>query len=119
MKTEKILKKEINEVLSGIEKCGKILSKENSRLEKRLKKKLQYLKLCLLYVETHPKKEFLEKEKERLIHRVALIQDQFILPENHERMAKSELTKIKKQFESKMEVPKIKTHLSTINFLLK
>ena len=116
MQTEKQLKKEIDNILSEIKEAGKIDSKESGKLERKLKKKLQYLKTCLLYLETRPTKTFLEKEKDRLLNRINLIQKQLEIPEN---VARSEATKIRSKFEKQWDVPKLKTHLSTINFLLK
>jgi uncharacterized protein YicC (UPF0701 family) len=109
MKTEKQLKAEIKEVLSEIQEADKIPGKEGKKLLKKAKQKLAYLKVCLMYIETHPNPEFLKKEKSRISNRIERLRESFD-------PTSSPLKRT--AWDKEMGIPKLKTHLSTINFLL-
>lgn len=62
MKTSKELKSEMKEILDAMEFQKKKDDKKSANAIKRLKGKLEYLKLCLDYIESKPSVEYLIKE---------------------------------------------------------
>jgi len=88
------------------------------RLRKKLRALLPKYRHILMYVQTKPSQEFLEKESKRLSNRIDKIMELYSLPDNHEDWTLKALNEHKSSFEKKWEVPAVKTQLDTINFIL-
>lgn len=116
MKTTKELKSEMKEVLEAMEFQKKKDDKKSANAIKRLKAKLDYLKMCLLYIESNPSVEFIIKEKERLTNRINAFMELYKVPEDWGKTMKSNH---RKAYEKDMGIPKLRKQLSTIHFILK
>lgn len=116
MKTAKELKSEMKEVLEAMEFQKKKDDKKSANAIRRLKGKLEYLKLCLLYIESKPSEEFVKKEKERLTNRINAFMELYKVPESWGKTLKA---RHKREYEKDMGVFKLRKQLSTIHFILK
>jgi hypothetical protein len=81
------------------------------------KKRVDFLRVCMYYVQSNPKQEFLESEKDRLNNRINMFMQNYE-PLDAERFSKKQCTAHKKKFEKEMDIPKLKQQLLTINFIL-
>lgn len=108
MKTVKKLQKDIDEILSEMKDLNKSDNSADRRAFKRLKKRVQYLKIVLMYLETNPTKEFCEKEKLRLENRIELLMKTFSPLKNG---TLSQQNKHLKWFEKEMGITKIKPQI--------
>ena len=117
MKTEKQLKKEIKEVLHEIEENDGSTKSEKSK-RKKLKARIQYLKTCLAYIETHPSPIFIENEIERVSNRISLLDSQF---DNWKNLPRKEVVKgnLKTYYLKKVDVPLLENQLKTLRFISK
>jgi len=112
MKTAKFLQ---NEVAKLFAQCHDPLTEDKE--VKKLKKRITFLKTCMYYMQTEPSMEFLEKEKDRLNNRINMFMETYV-PLDSTKYMKKDLSAHKKGFEKEMGIPKIKSQLVTINFLL-
>lgn len=96
-------------------KTGGVLGKKKEL--KRLKAMLPTLKSAILYMETNPSEQFLINEKNRVNRMINNRMDSF--PEPLQEVSLSVLKKAKKEFEKEHEIPKLRTQLKMINYLLK
>jgi len=103
-------KKELSEYdRKEIKKCKAAIKRDKSRQS--------FLKTCLLYIKTEPNEDYLKKEVDRISNRINLLMTNYT-PLDDERCTKSQISTHKKNYEKEMGVPKIRTQLTTINFLL-
>ena len=107
LKTITTIKKEIKELLA-LDR-----NREPLIVLKKAKKRIQFLNVCLNYLESQPKNEFLEKEKKRLENRLNLIDKGF----EHWAITAS-VKDPKKEYAKLMDVKTVKEHLKTIRFLI-
>jgi len=120
MKSIKQLQKEVNKYLDIMSSTKN--GNENARKEyKKAEKKLLYFKKLVLYLETNPKKEFIEKEIERISNIINSILESYVEPDDEHKkiMTKSSLTKMKKDYEKMHNVPKLRNFLSTLIYIIK
>jgi hypothetical protein len=116
MKTIPQIKAEIQ----GIErqlKSGEYESKSRSAMYK----KIDHLRACILYLETAPNAEFVRNELKRLdatINNRCKVIDEFFSTESYQKMTKPALTKLRKEHEKQNDLPKLRTQLDTLNYLL-
>jgi hypothetical protein len=118
MKSASELKTEIAAIIKEIDTERGCQTKESDRAVKKLESRLEYVKTCLLYIESAPQEGYLEKERSRLENRVNLFMEGYV-GIDAERFSKSEVTKHRKEYEKEMGIPKLRKWLSTLNFLLK
>lgn len=85
----------------------------------RMKKKYAFLKVCKMYLQTTPTRDFLDKEKERLSTRVNLINAGYVPDKRliQANMRKEEQAE-HRDYNKIMGLPKIKEQLKSIIFLL-
>jgi cation transport regulator ChaC len=106
--------------IQGIEtriKRGEYKGNEKSKLYKQI----ENLRACILYLETEPRAEFVGKESEdlnKIIQRKQGVIDDFFGSEEYQKMTKSALSKLKKEHEKTHNLPKLRTQLDTLNYLL-
>ena len=118
MKTAKQVKKEVENCKKEIEELMQYTDKKSVAQRKRLRAKLPRLKEYLMYLETNPAKDYVQKECDRLQNRIDEIFKLYKpLPESSFR--KSEITAHKKSFEKTWNVTKIRKQLAAINYILK
>lgn len=90
-----------------------------SKEYKAVKRRIEYLNECILYLQTSPSTEFLEREVKRLEANLSYIDKQFGLWIASQHFAvQAAPQKAKKTFEERAGVPRLRAHLSTIEFLL-
>lgn len=126
MKTIEFFKTEIPNLVSQMERLQIGINKsktdkETSLLRKQkktMKKRLEFLTFCRNYIETNPSPDFVKKESERLTNRINMFMKNYEPPKNAETMFLKDVKAHKKAFEKEMGIPKIKTQLTTLNFLL-
>lgn len=116
MKTTKYMKSEIDTVMKDMKDAKDLDSPASKRLYKKLKKRLDYLNVCLMYVESEPSSEYLKKEYDRITNRINLLVDAYVQPSYG---TMSERKKDKRDYEKKMELPKLRSQLMTVNFIMK
>lgn len=116
MKTIKWMKSEIDSVMKDMKDAKDLDSPASKRMYKKLKKRLDYLTVCFRYVESEPTSEYLKKEYDRISNRINLLADAYIKPSYG---TMSEQKKDKKDYEKKMDLPKLRTQLMTVNFIMK
>ncbi|MET7253441.1 hypothetical protein [Dyadobacter fermentans] len=88
---------------------------------KQNKKRIEYLNECVLYLETSPTEEFLEREVKRLEANIVYIDKQFdkwLSRQHFSAQAPHQRQKSKKTFEKESGIPKLRQQLKTIEFLL-
>lgn len=110
MKTLEELKKELSELLVTDTRDWKNLQIN------RFKKRVQFLKLCISYMESEPTPEFLKKEVSRLKKRSELIEDSF--PQYTPPKQFDNQKKLKSFYYKEMGIPKINQQLKTLRFLI-
>jgi len=109
MKTKESIKKEIEEL--------QLIIKKQDPIVKSTMNKIDNLKLCMAYIETSPKEEFLEKQVNRIDERIKLIMLNY-KPLDAERFPKAEVSKHKKDFEKLMGIPHLKNQLKILKYIL-
>ncbi len=85
------------------------------------KKKLAFIKEMVLYLESQPTEEFIKAEAKKLKNRKSVIEAAFLrdrINDSFNRMTLKDQTKAKKTYYSEMGIPKITTHLKSLNYLL-
>jgi len=81
----------------------------------RHKKKLELLRFTLKYLETNPPADFMVNELGRLERIITAKMLEFSAGE---RLPKKEVAKLKKEHETKYGIPKLRTQLRTLRFIL-
>ncbi len=87
-------------------------------VEKRLRKRIPFLKTCIAYVETNPSQTFMKSEVEKVENKIRLRMAQFSL-DDYQELDKKTVTKLRKEHEKKYEIPHLREQLKTLKFLLK
>lgn len=127
MVTLQQLKKQRADIISEADSLKQRLANADNYTESRslkkeitaLRKRLPFIKTCILYLELSPSEEFIQKEKDRISNLIEAVNKRYSeLPKN-DKMTLSEANKMKKEFEADYEVPKYKSQLKALNFLLK
>lgn len=126
MKTIEFFKVEIPKLVSEMEGVQLQINKETNkkvlpklrREKKSIQKRIEFLKFCRNYIETEPKEEFVQAESKRLTNRINMFMENYSLPKSAENWLSKDRAAHKKAFEKEMGIPKIRTQLTTINFLL-
>lgn len=80
----------------------------------RIKKRIQFVRTCVMYLESNPSEDFLNKEASRLKARIGLIADSF---KDYSRPA-GVRGSIRKYYDKEMGVPLLNIQLRTIKFIL-
>ena len=114
MKTEKEIRKEIQDLLFKA-----TLLKPSDKLDKKqlkeIKLRVKFLKPILLYLETNPTQEFCEAELAKSKMLLTAANSNYVPLEG--RYTKADTAK-KKAFETKLDIPTIKTHIKNLKFIL-
>ena len=124
MKTVDQIKKEITEVIKEMKSVSENFDfneKQRGRETKKLSRKLEILKECKMYLETNPRQEFVNEEKERLTRIIALYESS----ERFDSWKRSILVTLKTTpknirayYLKEMGVPDLKQSLKTIEYIL-
>jgi uncharacterized membrane protein YheB (UPF0754 family) len=112
MKTIKQLQKEIDEIVTRLQK-----EELKKNVQTKLRKQIQFLRFCIKYIETQPAKDFLVTELSSIEKKITLRMNAFD-ESKYSNIARSEVSKIRKEYEKMHEIPKLKTRIKTIKFLL-
>lgn len=118
MKTAKELEVELSEVKQQIIEWDKTHDKPNRKLRKRI----PFLKLCIMYMEENPSKEFMKSEIEKVENKINLRMVAFPLDEYMAKdppMEEPTIRKLRMAHEKKYEVPHLREQARTLRFLLK
>lgn len=112
MKTLQQVKDRIEEILNEYS----TLRRNGKNLPQKTKMEYEFLQPLWLYLETNPRPEFLEKEKNRIWTRIELIEKSYSpLSDEYPDLAKK---KHKSDYIKGMDVAKLKAELKVINYLL-
>lgn len=84
--------------------------------EKRLRKRIPFLKTCIMYLESEPKRDFIKQEIERIGTKIDLRMAEFVLDETN--VDKRTANRLKRQHEKKYDIPHLKEQLRTLRFIL-
>jgi hypothetical protein len=113
MKTIADIQREIADIKHEIENTEMKKAAEN-----KLRKRIAYLRTCVLYLETNPSPSFLKEEITKLETKITLRMANFSITDA-EAKPKTYLGKIKKAYEKQFDVPKLREQIKTMRFLLK
>jgi hypothetical protein len=83
----------------------------------RLKKRLQFLQICVRYLESTPNEYFINKQLEDVELKITRRMKLFVL-EDEEKLAKKEVSKMRKEHEKKYEVPHLRDQARALRYLL-
>lgn len=122
MKQAKEIKLELSEVTNCLHNKEFEGKSERARKahEKRLRKKIPFLKTCIMYLESSPTEAFVKKELDRIETKINLRMSQFPLDQYQKSdMPLTEVNKLKKAHEKKYEIPHLREQVRTLRFLLK
>ena len=113
--------KELQEELADIK--YKIQNEEmKPAVEKRLRKRIPFLKLCVSYLESNPDKAYLKKEVDGIEAKIDSLMSRFPI-EKYEKqeppLTKPEISKLRKIHEKEYQIPHMRTQVRTLRFLLK
>ena len=113
MKTIADIQREIADIKHEIEN-----TEMKKAAETKLRKRIAYLRTCVLYLETNPSPSFLKAEIEKVENKISLRMVGFSL-DGSLGMTKSFVLKLKKAYEKQYDVPKLREQVKTMRFLLK
>lgn len=105
MKEVKSIQTEIDSLLEELKHAEK---------DKPLFKRLQFLKVCKMYLETNPSEDFIKKEKSRLSKRIQLLRDGY----SGYKAKDPDPKKWKSEYNKATGLNQLNVQLRTINFLL-
>jgi hypothetical protein len=104
--------KQIQQELDALRKQGKdAVFTEQRKIEKRI----LFLEMCRLYLETKPREEFIRKSIESLDYIIATLENRFDQWASHRTGGNAEL---RREYNSLCEIPKFKQQRKTLKFLL-
>lgn len=112
MKSLKELKIEIDEILTLQ------MKKMEEKDYKKAVRRLEFLKVCLRYIESGATEEFVNKEIERLTNRIGAFRDNYdtwLGFTDTDSIKGNKLT----FYEKEMGVPKLRKQISSLRFILK
>lgn len=121
MKTVQEVNEEINEISLTLQaERGR---KSEDKLFKpaeisRMKKRIAWLKEIKMYLDTQPTAAFIKKECERLENSISLRMMYFVL-DGAEALPKTTITKLKRDYEKRHDIPKLRQQVKTMRFILK
>lgn len=111
MKTAKYFKEQIGLLQNPVEK-----PKTSAEVRKN-KERIVLYNTCKMYMDTKPKKSFIEKEILRLENRINEIMKIYI-PLDPEKVIQKLCTKHRVDFQKEMDIPKLKRQLSVLKLIL-
>lgn len=86
--------------------------------EKRLRKRIPYIRHCIKYLESEPKESFVKSEIQKCEDKITIRMSHFVL-NNVEELDKKTVTKLKKAHEKLHEIPKLREQVRTLRYILK
>jgi hypothetical protein len=91
----------------------------NPAKEKRLRKRIPFLKHCIMYLESNPDTNFVKSEITKVEEMINRRMNLFVL-DNYESAGvdKKTVNKLKKEHEKKYDVPKLREQVRTLRFIL-
>ena len=112
-------KQDIQKEISAIENLSSTdIEEMKPSAWKRLQKKLELLRLFVIYLETHPTEEFVRSE----IARIEMIVSAKMLlfnPEAYEDLPKKEVSKLRLKHEAMYDIKKMRSQVRNMRMLLK
>ena len=116
------IQKEIGDLIEALNSQVKTndakIKRQQLREKKATEKRIKYLNTIKLYLETSPNSEFIKSEVYRLKTALAVYETRFsqsIIPSETTQSVKLR----RKQYEKENGVPKLKTQLKNLQFILK
>lgn len=113
MRTIKEMKQEIEEIKHriGHEEMKKAI-------EGRLRKRIQFLNTCILYMETNPDQEFVSAQIKMVEGKINRRMEGFN-EDDYKEWAKKDVAKVRKAYEKEYDIPKLRSQVSAMRFILK
>ena len=113
MKNYDDVSREINIIIKEAKKRGELSTKKRNDLTKRL----DFLKTILLYLNTNPSEELINKEIAKLNKKLEILELRYTtwISENPEARG---LKNPRPAFDTAFEIPRIKNQLKTLNYIL-
>lgn len=111
MKSIESINAEKQELLKELE------GEERARIVSKIKEKLDLLKVCVMYLRTDPKEDYLISEEKRISTMIQTRIEMFD-EKKYDKLVKSEVSKIRNAFYKGWDIPHLKTQLKTIQYLL-
>ena len=116
MKTIQDINKEITDAHKIMVEMDKLSTKKAKNICKRLNKRIKQLKFIKLYLESNPRPEFVQNEKDTVLRHIASIDSGYVLW-----AAGRFLTAYKdpkKAYTNDMGLPALKEQLKTLKYIL-
>lgn len=112
--------KKLKTITSELKELIKEASEEDDqKVVKKLKKRISFLRMCAMYIESKPTNEFVEGEILRINNRIELISDGFEYWASLPREESLSGSKLLTFYYKEMGVPKLRRQLQALRFLLK
>lgn len=111
MKTIKAIGEEITDIKYKIEH-----EEMKPAIEKRLRKRIPFLKMCIAYLESGATKEFVLSELKKVDEKIDRRMNLFVL-KDEEKLTKKEVSKLRKEHEKLHEVKHLRDQLKALRFL--
>src|SRR5688572_10103214 len=113
MKTIPELKQELLEVKHRIQNEELKRGEEN-----KLRKRLPFLKTCIMYLEEKPNPAYMKDEIKKIQTKIDLRMNEFPLDDYFE-LDKKTVAKLRRDHEKKFQIPHLREQVKTLKFLLK
>lgn len=81
---------------------------------KRELKRLELLRLLVIYLETNPKEEFIKSEIDRL---EVIMNNRAFDPDEFEKLPQKEITRLRNEHETKFEIKKMRQQQKVLKYL--
>lgn len=109
-----------SDIDNQVNKIKNEIPADKTGLINRAKKRIEFLRECMLYIEKEPSEEYLKAEQEKLNRRLRLINEGFTGYQKHNYVELSSLDHKQQQaiYHKVMQTKKHKRHLETIIYLL-
>lgn len=112
MKTIKQLQKEIEEIKQSLE-----INQFTTVVKNRHLNRIAFLKTCIMYLQANPERAFVHSELTRCEEKLKLRESAFD-ESKYADVTRSQLTKLRNEHEKTYDIPKLKTEIKTLEFLL-
>lgn len=117
MKDIPSINQEINDITFRLTKSTEELKKGE---ENKLRKRIPFLKHCIMYLESGPNPQFLKAEISKVETKINLRMGQFPLDQyQSDGVDKKTVSRLRREHEKKYEIPKLREQVRTLRYLLK
>lgn len=95
-----------------------VKNEEKDSIVNRMKRRRDFLRVCVHYLESNPSEDFIKKEETRLENRINMYMKEY-QPLDETKSSKKECTAHRVEYQKEMGIPKLRIQLKTLYYLLK